>query len=238
VVLSLAQKAALSVAIEGVRQRNAEQQQQSTQVILNDQNARATVAASATKSAGATKPKAAAKAKAATKPKSATKVPASTITPYLTSGDLLDTSAATAAAENAKSDANFAYAGAAANAKQQLGDIGRATVANVAGANDDAAARGIYDSGIRAGNVGMAQQAGVRQATDVATNLRLSAAQAIARRNAANTQLGDFMTGITARAAENGAALPVDPYSSAKAPGANVKGAATTRKLSTKKKVR
>lgn len=177
----------------------------------------------AAKGAGA-KPKPAAKVGPAG---SSTKVPASTITPYLTANDLMDVSAAKANQENADSAARNALDTATADAFRATGDIGRATVKNVAGANDDAAARGLYHSGIRAGNVGMAQAEGRRGIEQVKGSLGLAAAQSIAARAAAKSQLGDFMTAMTAKAAENGAALPVDPYSGR---GANVPGAQTLKK--------
>lgn len=184
--------------------------------------------------AGATKPAAKASAKTGSKAAgakaggtSATKVPASTITPYLTADDLLGVSAAKAQQENTDAAARNGLDVATADAYRASGDINRATVKNVADANNDAAARGIYRSGIRAGNVGQAQAQGTRGIAAVQGSLGMAAAHSIAARAAAQSQLGDFMSAMTAKAAENGAALPVDPYSGR---GANVPGAATLKK--------
>ncbi len=159
------------------------------------------------------------------------KVDPNAITPYLTAADLMEVSRATADAENTDSAAKGALDVAAANAYARAGDIGRETTHNVRNANDDAAARGIFKSGIRDGNVGMAQSAGVRGLTALDGSLKLAADQSIAARAAAKSQLGDFMTAMTARAAENGAALPVDPY---QGQGANVPGAQTLKKRKVK----
>lgn len=233
----------LSVAIDGVRQKRAADhqaavadQQSTKQAAIADQQAtKQTLLAASTGGGKALtgKPKTSAKAKA--KPSAAAKVPQSTISPYLTSTDLLDVGTATANAENADSTAKFGLANAAANALRTSGDIGRATTKNVTAANDDAASRGLYDSGIRAGNVGMAQAEGARGQQGVRDSLAMAAAQSIAQRNAAKQQLGQQLQIYTQRAAENGAALPVDPYNSSPLPGANVKGAATARKVKVKR---
>ena len=230
-MLSPAAKSTLAVAIDGVKMKRANDKQAAQQ---RQQAAIAAVSGKALtgKSKAGAKPKARPKAR----PKAGAK-PKSTITPYLTSSDLMEVSNATSAAENADSSAKFGLANAAANALRATGDIERGRVKAVSGANDDAAARGLYDSGIRAGNVGMANASSARGQQGVRDSLAMSAAQSVAQRNGARQQLGSQLQIMAQRAAENGAALPVspDPYSSAPRPGANVRGAATLRKIKRKK---
>lgn len=165
-------------------------------------------------------------AKPAAKPKAAKAAPAakSTITPYLTGSDLLNTSQEVAGAENADTAVQQNYATAAANAIQKKGDIERGRVADVAGANNDAAARGIYQSGIRAGNVGMANTGAARAQEQNLSGLALTAAQAIAQRNQIGQQQKDYFSGLVQKSADNGMALPVNPYDNN---AGNVQGAAT-----------
>lgn len=242
-MLSLSQKTMLYAGIQQVQEKRRAQADQAAQQAASERTAvmgaKLQVATSHAMGpkvqgkpgagTGAKKPAAGAKAAGAKKPaaKSSTKVPASTITPYLTATDLMGVSAAKAQQENTDSAARNSLDTATADAFRASGDVNRATVRNVSDANNDAAARGIYRSGIRAGNVGQAQAQGARGIAAIQGSLGLAAAQSIAARAAAKSQLGDFMTAMTAKAAENGAALPVDPYSGK---GSNVPGAATLKK--------
>lgn len=224
-MISLANQELLQNAIEAVRQHRAE---------TGDAAAAHTRAIELASSKGAMKPTAA-KSKTSVKKPAAKPKPAAgpTITPYLTAGDLAEVGDRTAAAENADSLARNAYQTAAANALTASGDVERGRVRNVSAANNDAAARGIYDSGIRAGNVGLSESAAARGQTQIQGGLALASAQTTAARNAAKQQLSDFMQTVVARSAENGAALPVNPYDNG---AGNVKGAATLKR--TKKATR
>lgn len=244
-VLTPSQKQVVGLIVEGVKQKRAAQQQavQAQQAGAHDKAHQ--IAMERVKGAGkalteANKPKAAAGSKAPTgaKPGAASKAAQAAITPYLTGDDLLGVSNATAQAENTDSDARFGYAQAAGNALKASGDIERGRVAGVSSANDDAAARGLYDSGIRAGNVGMANSGAVRGQSQVQGGLAQAAVQAVSQRQAARRQLNDYLGAATVKAAENGASLPVapDPYNAASAPGANVKGTATVKRAAPKKR--
>lgn len=147
------------------------------------------------------------------------------ITPYLTGDDLLGLADQTATAEETKSAARAEYDTLVANTSLANDDINRRTVRNVADANNDAAARGIYSSGIRAGNVGMAQSEGQRDLSANAGRLSLAATQVLAANAGADRRLAGYQQGLASKAAENGAALPVDPYAG------NIKGASTPKKL-------
>lgn len=229
-MLTPAQKQTVGLIVEGVKQRRvAEAQQrasQSHQMAMSQAKGQALTAA---------KPKSSTSSKTPNGNKAAVAsgMPQSGITPYLTGTDLLGVSDATAQAENADSSAKFGYATAAANAMQAAGDTERARVAGVSGANDDAAARGIYSSGIRAGNVGTANSAAARGQSAIQGGLAQAGVQAVAQRQAARNQLKDYLSAMTTKAAENGAALPVAPdaYNASAKPGANVKGASTTKKV-------
>lgn len=223
-MLSDTQKQMLSVAIAGVRQKR--------QMNAQEAAARKHDGTKALLAAGTQKgnKQSASKPKTSSRKTAAKQGAASTITPYLTSADLMETSNAVSNAENTVTGANFGFATAAADALRAQGNIGRSGVAAVAGANDDAASRGLYDSGIRAGNVGMAQQATARGQQGARDALAMSAAQSIAQRNAAKQTLGSQLSIMTQRAAENGMALPVDPYAKAPVQGTNVKGTPTARK--------
>lgn len=203
----------LGQAIMSVRQKRASDYER-TVAALNPGEGKA-----------AAKPKAKAKSKNAGK-----KVPASTITPYLTAADLMQVSDAQTLAENTENDATLGLVTTAANAKVRSGDLERGRVRAVSGANDDAAARGLYQSGIRAGNVGMANAAAARGQAGVNNELAMAGAGTNAKIMAARNQLARSMQAMTARAAENGAALPVDPYSTGRMQGANVPGSVTKRK--------
>lgn len=154
------------------------------------------------------------------------------ITPYLTADDLLGLADQTATAEETKAAAKAQYDTLVADTSMANDDINRRTVRNVADANNDAAARGIYSSGIRAGNVGMAQSEGQRDLSANAGRIGLAATQVLAANAGADRRLAGYQQGLASKAAENGAALPVDPYAG------NIKGAPTPKKLKPKKAVR
>lgn len=236
-MLTPAQKQTVGLIVEGVKQKRAAAKAEQRAAQQGAQDRAHQVGMEQVKGAGkaaiaGAKPKPGAKPKAGAKPGTTT----AAAQPYLTGSDLMAVSDRTAQAENADSEAKFGYAQAAADALKASGDIERSRVAGVSSANDDAAARGLYDSGIRAGNVGMANSAAVRGQSQVQGALAQSAVQAIAQRQAARNQLGDFLGATTVKAAENAAALPVDPYSQGAAPGANVRGAATVRRPATTKR--
>lgn len=242
-MLTPAQKQVVGLIVEGVKQKRAAQQQaaQAAQSGQQDkahqmQMERVKGAGKALTEANKPKPAAGSKTQSGAKPGATAKAAQAAITPYLTGDDLMGVSNATAQAENADSDARFGYAKAAGDALKASGDIERGRVAGVSAANDDAAARGLYDSGIRAGNVGMANSAAVRGQSQVQGGLAQAAVQSISQRQAARRQLGDYLGAATVKAAENGAALPVDPYNAASAPGANVKGTATVKRAAPKKR--
>lgn len=174
--------------------------------------------------------------KAASSKRGTNTVNTASITPYLTAGDLMDTSNAVANAENTVSDSRLGVARAGFEGLQAAGDVERGRVANVAGANDNAAARGLYDSGIRTGNVGTANTAAARSQLALQKGFQLTAAGAAQKQNAAKQQLGDFLKIAAVKAAENGASLPVDPYSTGAGQGSNVPGTPTMKK--TKPKVK
>lgn len=155
-----------------------------------------------------------------------TAVPQSTITPYLNANDLLGVSDAVSTAENKDAEARMGFATAAANALVAAGDTERGRVRGVAGANDDAAARGLYASGIRASNVGAVNSDAARRQADLQGGLRIDAANAVTQRLGAKSQLASYLQAAAAKAAENGAALPVAPDQY----GANIPGAATKKK--------
>lgn len=236
-MLTPSQKQVVGLIVEGVKQKRAAAQQAAQAAQSSAQDRAHQVGMEHVKNAGqariaAAKPTAGAKSKTPSGNKPAAKPAAapSGITPYLTGDDMLGVSSATAQAENADSDARFGYARAAGDALKASGDIERGRVAGVSAANDDAAARGLYDSGIRAGNVGMANSAAVRGQSQVQGALAQAAVQSISQRQAAKRQLSDYLGAATVKAAENGAALPVDPYSATPGQGANVPGTATVRK--------
>lgn len=179
--------------------------------------------------AAAKKPKAAAAKKAAApKPAAADQG----ITPYLTASDLMGLNDQQAAAEGQISDAKAGITAAAANGMRAYNDIGRRGVADVAAANDDAAARGIYQSGIRRGNVGMAQTNALRDQSAEVTKLGLATQAGYNQANGAQQHLTGYLQALTAQAAENGAALPVSPgYQNG---ATNVPGASTVKKVARK----
>lgn len=221
-VLSATQNAFLGQAIMSVRQKRAQQHEQAVQAQQQEREAQMQVQAG--KAAGSVKPK----SKAA--PKGKTKVPASTITPYLTSSDLMQASDAQALAENTENDATLGLITSAADAKVRSGDLERSRVRGVSGANNDAAARGLENSGIRAGNVGMVNASAARGQSQLNNDLAMAGAATNTKVMAARNQLARSMQAMVARAAENGAALPVDPYSNGPGRGANVPGTVTKRK--------
>lgn len=152
----------------------------------------------------------------------------STITPYLTSTDLMGLNDAQANAEGAISAAKSDYVKTAANAFSSSGDIERNRVANVSAANDNAAGRGIYNSGIRQGNVGMANTAAARGQAGLQQTLALADQDRSVQTNNAKQALGGYLQALIGKSAENGAALPVDPYQNG---ASNVPGAATMKKV-------
>lgn len=218
-VISLQNQELLTAAIQHVVQTRTSAQQSSQQA--------AQQAALRPAAAGA-KPKAASTKKAAKKA-AAPKAADQGITPYLTSTDLMGLNDQTAARDNTVSDAKAGITNAAAEGFKNYNDIGRQGVANVAAANNDAAARGIYDSGIRAGNVGMAQAAALRGQSAEVTKLALAGQQGFNRANGAQQQLSGYLQTLTAKAAENGAALPVAPGNQNGA--TNVPGAKTIKQV-------
>lgn len=243
-VLTPSQKQVVGLIVEGVKQKRAaaQQAQQAAQSGAQDkahqmQMKRIEGAGKALTEANKPRPAAAgAKGKTGAKPGATAKAAQSAITPYLTGEDLMGVSGAVAGAENADAEAKFGYARAAGDALKASGDIERSRVAGVSNANDDAAARGLYDSGIRAGNVGMANSAAVRGQSQVQGGLAQAAVQSIAQQQAARRQLGDYLGAATVKAADNGRALPVDPYAQTPGQGTNIKGAATAKKATAKPK--
>jgi len=229
-VLSDRQKEALGTMIQGVRQKRAQDSQTAMQ--MKHDTGKAVLAANSKTGAAGSKPKAATAGGA----KAGAKVPKAAITPYLTSPDLMEVSNMTSAAENTDRQARHSFQQVAAEGGAAIDDIGRSWQSNVAGANDDAAARGLYDSGIREGNVGMANANASRQALRVRDTVGLALQQQAATRAAAKSQLASQLSVMAGRAAENGMALPVDPYAATPGQGSNVKGAQTTRKTSTKRR--
>lgn len=174
-------------------------------------------------------------AKKAAKPKAAAAAPGAadpSITPYLTANDLMGLNDQQSSAENTISDAKAGITNAAANAFAASGNIERGRVADVSGANDDAAARGIYNSGIRQGNVGMANTNAARAQTAENTKLALATQQGYNQANGAQQHLTGYLQALAAKSAENGAALPVAPGNQNGA--TNVVGAKTVRKVARK----
>lgn len=169
---------------------------------------------------------AAAKKPAAKKPAKAASSPG--VTPYLTATDLMGANDQVAAAENANTASRGALTSAAFTAIKNAGDIERARVQNVSDVNNDAAARGIYRSGIRYGGVGMANSGAARGQLDNRGALALAAQQSVAQQANTQSQLTGYQQALVAKAAENGAALPVDPYQNG---ATNVRGAATKKKV-------
>lgn len=241
-VISLANKDFVMGAVQAVAQRRIADRQQSTQR-AQDFMQQKTLASAKTPAGSKVKPTSNGGAKAKTSGAKPAGAPgaAPSITPYLNASDMLGVSQATSAAEGADSAARFGLTTAAANSVRARGDIERSRVKNVTSVNDNAAARGIYDSGIRMGGTGMANADAARGQQENDTNLAMAAAQSIAQRRAAAGGLSDYMSAMASKAAENGAALPVDPRAGAaaavrqrKSPSqngaTNVKGAATMRK--------
>lgn len=232
-VISALNLSLLDHAIAAVSQARAAE----TQAVRADQSAaqqadRADV--STAKQAAVTAKFSGGGAKQAGKPKAKPKTPASspaeksTITPYLTADDLMQANAVGTSNENAVSDANMGFSRAAADALHGANNVEQQRVQNVSAANWDAGSRGIYASGIRQGNVGMANANAARSQAGLNSNLALAAAAAVGQRRSAEQNQAGFMQGMVAKAAENGAALPVDPYDNG---GGNVKGAVTKRKV-------
>lgn len=188
------------------------------------------------KSNTTSKPKPSASAAAATKTKTGTAPTTDQpqITPYLASQDLMNLGDDVAAAENATTNSKFALETAKADSvgrTQQNVEDWRAGVAN---ANDDAAARGLYNSGIRASNVSKANTSAVRSELANKAALSMAAIQAGVQQNAAKQQLARKLQGYVALSAERGAALPVAPQSQNGA--TNVPGAATVAKVKMRSK--
>lgn len=176
-------------------------------------------------------PKAAAPAATATAAAPAAGTPgASSISPYLTANDLMGLNDQQAAAEGKVNDATAGLQTTAATALNSSGNIERSRVQNVANANNDAAARGIYNSGIRLGNTGMANANAGRGQEQLVRGVALATQQAGNQVTGAKNQLGGYLQALIQKSAENGAALPVDPYSSGNQNGAvNVPGAKTVK---------
>lgn len=187
------------------------------------QQANAAAVVQAKLSGGKPTAKAAAAKKPATK-----KAVTSGVTPYLTATDLMGANDQVAARENADTASRYNVANAAASAFQNAGDIERSRVQGVSDANNDAAARGIYRSGIRAGNVGTANSGAARAQLQNAGALALAQQQGVAQQANTASQMTSYQQALVAKAAENGAALPVDPYDNG---GGNVAGASTKKKV-------
>ena len=211
-------------SIEGAKQRRAADRTSAQQHAQNRE-----IAGSKMKPAPAAKKGGAKKKGGAAKPTSAA-VPTSTITPYLNANDLLGVSDAVSTAENTDADARMGFATSAADALLAAGNTERARGKGVAGANEDAAARGLYASGIRERNIGAVNMDAFQRQADLQGGLRIDAANAVTQRLGAKNQLASYLQAAAAKAAENGAALPIDPYQTSSAPGANVPGAATKKK--------
>lgn len=225
-VISAANQELFAQAIEHVRQRRAATAVQSKKGALHA----GALKGSGTLYAGALNGGSATSSSA--KQPAASKSTDPAITPYLTATDLMGASAQTAAAERADTAAQFGLATAAANAVQNKGDIERSRVSNVADVNDNAAARGIYNSGIRTGGVGMANTTAARGHERNQAALAMAAQQSTAQSNSAKQELAAYMQALAAKAAENGMALPVAPQNGA----VNVKGSATAKKVRPKAK--
>lgn len=230
-MISVANQLLLQQAIEATRQKRATQHQ----TVVTAAQAAVTARTAA---AAPVKVKSVSKAKPASKP--AAKKPTATqpgsgaISPYLESADLMEMADRGQADDIDVANTNYAYETAAADAIRNAGDAERGRVKNVAGANDDAAARGLYDSGIRAGNVGMANADAARQQAEIAGGLGVAKARQIATLGGITQGRATFTQAMIAKAAENGMALPVDPYdgNSASAPKSpsSVKAAEKQRK--------
>lgn len=155
------------------------------------------------------------------------------ITPYLASQDLMSLSDDVAAAENTATNSKFALESAKVDSARRTADNTQNWVAGVSSANDDAAARGIYDSGIRASNVSKVNTAATRDELANKAALSMAGIQAGVQQNDARQQLARKLQGYVALSAERGAALPVAPGNENGA--TNVPGAATAAKVKTRK---
>lgn len=265
-MISAANQLLLQQAIERVQQKRATQQQQTAAAAQAAVTAKVAPGAksksgakSQTKTAAAKTPasKSTAEAGVAT-----TAQPGSSgITPYLEADDLMAVADRNQVDDTSVADTNYEAEATYANALRSAGDIERGRGKNVSAANDDAAARGLYDSGIRAGNVGMANADAARAQTDLLGATGAAKARQLATLGRIEQGRAQFSQAMIQKAAENGMALPVDPYDGAgapngtsptrvkaaqnqrKAPGqngaANVRGAATLKKAkSTKSKMK
>ncbi len=220
-MISLANQELLAQAIESVKARRESQAQAA-------QAQHATVSAqrfdmAKTKmglSAKSAQAKGAAKAKGS-KPKAKGAVVGNTqpgpqdIAPYLESDDLMAMADRGQADDTAVADTNFAYEVAAANAIRGAGDVERGRVASVAGVNDDAAGRGLYYSGVRQGGVGMANADAARRTGDLQSALAVDKTKQQSSLAGIAQGRAQFAQAMIARAAENGMALPVNPYDGA-----------------------
>lgn len=227
----------LAQAVEAVRERRANtaaaamQQQQTSQAQGFDM-AKTKMGLSAKSKMGA-KPGAAKKAatkKTAAKKPAATQASMSDISPYLDSDDLMSMADRGQADDTAVANTNFMYETAAATALRDAGDVERGRVKNVSGANDDAASRGLYNSGIRAGNVGMANSDAARNQSEIVGALSVQKAKQQADLAGIAQGRAEFSQAMIARAAENGMALPVDPYDGGGASPSRAKAAQAQRK--------
>lgn len=228
-MISLQNQELLTAAIQHVVQTRTSAVQSSQQAA---QQAALKPAAAAAKKPKAAATKTAAKKAAAPKPAAAASGADQGITPYLTASDLVGLNDQQAAAEGTIANAKAGITTAAAEGMKNYNDIGRRGVADVAAANNDAAARGIYQSGIRRGNVGMAQTAALRDQSAEVTKLGLATQNGYNQANGAQQHLTGYLQALTAQAAENGAALPVSPgYQNG---AQNVPGAATVKKVARK----
>ncbi len=224
-MISLVNQELLAQAIDAVRARRETQaaaaQTQAAVDKAQGLDMQKTRLGAAVKLAGAkgAKGKTAGKTKTASKTASGPTQPGSQdITPYLESGDLMAMADRGQADDTAVADTNFAYEVAAANAIRQSGDVERGRVQNVAGVNDDTAGRGLYYSGIRQGGVGMANANAARGQADIQGSLAMDKAKQQTSLAGVAQGRAEFQQAMVARAAENGMALPVDPYGAGASP--------------------
>ncbi len=169
---------------------------------------------------------------AAKKPTKAGPAPEPGITPYLTATDMMGVGDAQAAYDRAVSEATFGEKKAQADAQVAAGDIERGRVKSVEDIGGNAAARGLFDSGIRTGGVGMANSGAARAQQQVQGGLALTVDQAGAQRDMARRALESYMQASAAKSAENGMALPVNPSQNG---ATNIVGAATKKKAPLKR---
>ncbi len=218
-MISLANQELLAQAIESVKARRESQAQAAQAQHATVSAQRFDMAKTKMGLAAKSASKSTSAKRAKSKPKAAavgnTQRGAQDITPYLESEDLMAMADRGQADDTAVADTNFAYATAAANAIRDSGDVKRAGAANVASLNDDAAGRGLYYSGIRRGAVGMAIADTDRRAGSIESDLEVRKTKQLDELAKIDQGRAQFAQAMIARAAENGMALPVNPYDGA-----------------------